>query len=67
MAAIAEKKLQENLDAEIMQVILEDAREGYSDEIVIELQSDNSDEIDNNVERIAAWTKNWLADHPEGV
>jgi adenylate kinase len=50
-----------------MQVILEEARDAYDEEIVIELQSDNSDEIDSNVERIAGWVKNWTKDNPDGV
>jgi len=62
-----EIKLQENLDTEIMQVILEEAREAYDEEIVIELRSDNTDEIDTNVGRIATWVKNWTKDHSEGV
>jgi len=36
----SEKKLDENMDAEIMQVLLEEAREAYDEEIVVELQSD---------------------------
>lgn len=63
----AENKLQENLDSEIMQVILEEARESYNEEIVIELQSNTTDEIDSNVERIAQWVESWILDHPEGV
>jgi adenylate kinase len=59
--------LQENLDSEIMQVILEEARESYNEQIVIELRSDNADEIETNVERISQWVKNWEGDHPEGV
>jgi adenylate kinase len=62
-----ENKLQENLDSEIMQVILEEARESYNEEIVIELQSNTTDEIDSNVERIAQWVESWILDHPEGV
>lgn len=62
-----EKKLQENLDAEIMQVVLEEARESYDEQDVIELQSDNSDEIDSNVERISAWIGHWTRNNPDGV
>ena len=36
----SEKKLSENMEAEIMQVILDEARESYKEEIVIELRSD---------------------------
>lgn len=62
-----EQKLQENLDAEIMQVILEEAKESYDEEIVVELQSNNTDEIDNNVERISVWLQQWSKDHPDGI
>jgi len=34
---------------------------------VIELRSDNVDEIGANVERMAQWVKNWISDHPDGV
>jgi len=47
------------MDAEIMQVLLEEAREGFDEEIVVELQSDSLEDIDGNVERIQAWIENW--------
>jgi adenylate kinase len=53
------KKLEENIDAEIMQVLLEEAREGFDEEIVVELQSDSLEDIDGNVERIQTWIENW--------
>jgi len=62
-----DKKLQENLDAEIMQVILEEAREAYDEEAIIELRSDTTEEIDSNVDRISAWTRHWIQNNPEGV
>ena len=55
----AEAKLQENLDSEIMQVLLEEAREAYDEEIVVELQSDTPDDIEGNVERIEKWVASW--------
>ncbi|PUU74652.1 P-loop containing nucleoside triphosphate hydrolase protein [Tuber borchii] len=61
------KKLQENLDAEIMQVILEEAREAYDEEVIIELRSDTTEEIDSNIDRISAWVKHWIQNNPEGV
>lgn len=54
-----DKKLQENLDAEIMEVILDEARESYDQEIIVELQSDNTDQIDSNVDRIVEWLELW--------
>ncbi|KAJ9642909.1 factor activating pos9 [Coniosporium tulheliwenetii] len=58
-ARLREKKLEENMDAEIMEVLLEEARESYDEEIVVELRSDNAEDIENNVERIEVWIKNW--------
>lgn len=54
-----EKKLQENIDSEIMEVLLEEARSSYAEEIVVELQSNKIEDIDTNVERIEAWVKSW--------
>jgi len=61
------KKLEENMDAEIMQVLLEEAREAFDEEIVVELRSDKLGDIDENVERIETWVEQWKKDHPEGV
>lgn len=60
--AYPEAKLQENLDAEIMDVLLEEARESYDAEIVVELSSDEIEDIDANVERLEDWIKTWRKD-----
>lgn len=62
-----DKKLDENMDAEIMQVLLEEARAAFDEEIVVELRSDDADEVERNVERIEAWVRMWREQHPEGV
>ncbi|KAG7194172.1 factor activating pos9 [Scheffersomyces spartinae] len=62
-----EIKLQENLDCEIMEVILNEAREGYQPEIVIALESNSAEDMDENVDRILAWIDNWVKDHQDGV
>ncbi|KAK5663077.1 hypothetical protein OQA88_6493 [Cercophora sp. LCS_1] len=54
-----EIKLQENLDSEIMEVLLQEAKESYDEEIVVELRSDTSEEMDENLDRIEAWLKQW--------
>ncbi len=59
----AEAKLQENLDSEIMEVLLQEARDSYDEEIVIELTSNTSDEMETNVDRIEAWVKQWKAEN----
>lgn len=48
-----------------MQVLLDEARESYDEQIVIELRSDTTDEVESNVERIEAWVKQWKKDHTE--
>ena len=54
-----EDKLQENLDSEIFEVLLEEARGAYDEEIVVELNSESADDIDTNCERIMAWIDAW--------
>jgi len=57
------KKIQENNTSEIMQTVLEDARESYAHDIVVELQSDNATELDSNVARIVKWIETWSKDN----
>ncbi|KAI9741847.1 MAG: factor activating pos9 [Cirrosporium novae-zelandiae] len=61
-----EVKLQENLDAEIMQVLLSEAQESYVLEIVVELQSDNDEQLEENIDRLQQWITNWEKDHADG-
>ncbi|KAL1650577.1 factor activating pos9 [Didymella pomorum] len=58
-----DKKLDENMDSEIMQVLLDEAREAYKEEIVVELRSDSADDVEGNLERIEQWIENWKKDH----
>lgn len=58
-----ELKLQENLDSEIMEVLLQEARDSYDEEIVVELTSNTSEEVDSNVARIEAWVAQWMKDN----
>jgi len=53
------KKIQENNEAEIMQVVLEEARSSYSAEIVVELKSEGMDDLESNIARILEWIKAW--------
>ena len=53
------KKLTDNMEAEIMQVILDEAREAYQEEIVIELPSSTVEDIEANVERTVGWLRAW--------
>jgi len=57
------KKLEENMDSEIMQVLLDEAREGFREEIVVELRSDKAEDVDGNVERVETWVEGWRRDN----
>ncbi|KAF5312079.1 hypothetical protein D9619_003146 [Psilocybe cf. subviscida] len=59
------KKIQENNEAEIMQVVLDEARSSYAEEIVVELQSETSEDMEANVGRIVEWITNWLKNQEE--
>jgi len=58
-----EAKMQENIDSEIMEVLSQEARESYDEEIVVELQSNTPEEMETNIERIEAWLKQWREDN----
>jgi adenylate kinase len=58
-----EAKLQENLDAEIMDLLIQEARDAYDDEIVVELRSDTAEEMEENLGRIQTWLEQWKQDN----
>lgn len=62
-----DNKIQENLDCEIMEVVWQDAASLYVPEIVIPLASDCVEDMELNVDRIAAWVLTWVENHPSGV
>lgn len=56
------KKIQENNEAEIMNVVLEEAREAYVEEIIVALNSETTDDLESNVSRIVQWIETWRKD-----
>jgi len=55
-----------------MQTVLDDAKESYAEEIVVELKSETTEDLESNVERIITWVKAWQRDRgfsegPEGL
>jgi adenylate kinase len=58
-----EKKRSENMESEIMQIILEEARESYAQEIVHEVQSNKIEDMQANVERAKQWCEQWVKDN----
>ena len=57
------KKLQDNIECEIFQTILDEAKESYQDEIVHELHSNNDRDMKQNVDRILSWISQWSKDN----
>ena len=53
------QKLKENIECEIFQTILEEARSSYKLEIVHELHSNQPEDIDNNTDIICTWIDEW--------
>jgi adenylate kinase len=58
-----DKKVAENVECEIMQVVLEEARESYAAEIVHECASETLEQLDANVDRVVDWLAAWKADN----
>lgn len=54
-----QKKVSENVECEIMQVVLEEAKESYPDEAVHEVQSNTIEELESNVSRVSQWLDAW--------
>ena len=52
-------KLSNNIECEIFQVLLEEARESYKEDIVMPLRSDNVEDISRNVGTLTDWVNNW--------
>ena len=42
-----------------MEVLLEEARDAYEEEIVVELRSDVAEDVEGNVERVERWIESW--------
>jgi len=59
-----ESKLSNNIECEIFQVLLEEAKESYSEEKVIALKSDNIEDISRNVATLTDWVRNWSLPSP---
>jgi len=62
-----EKKRDENVQAEIMQVILDEARDGYAQEIVHEVESNSLEDMEQNIQRVKTWCTQWIEDNVDDL
>ncbi|XP_002158154.1 adenylate kinase isoenzyme 6 [Hydra vulgaris] len=53
------EKIKENVQCEIFQTLLEEALESYNKNIVYELQSNSTEDMERNIEQIMLWINNW--------
>lgn len=58
----SQKKIEENLQAEIFGVVAEEAQKSYDANIVVELQSNALPDMQSNVDRAVQWAQQWLRD-----
>ena len=52
-----DRKVQENVQCEIMRVVEEEARESYAADVVQYLDSNTADDMEDNTERVLAWLR----------
>jgi adenylate kinase len=57
------KKVNENMECEIMKVVLDSAKESYAEEVVQELPSNSTEEMESNMARIEGWVDHWIANN----
>lgn len=48
-----------------MEVLLQEARDSYDEEIIVELTSNTNEELEMNVERIQGWLTQWKEDNKD--
>ena len=53
----AQKKIDENIECEIFGELKEEVEESYKSEIILELQSNETDEMQTNLDAVAARVK----------
>uniref|UniRef100_A0A8C8ULK1 Adenylate kinase isoenzyme 6 n=1 Tax=Peromyscus maniculatus bairdii TaxID=230844 RepID=A0A8C8ULK1_PERMB len=58
-----EKKLQDNTQCEIFQVLYEEARASYREEIVHQLPSNEQEQMEANINQISKWIEQWVKEH----
>ena len=57
------KKLNDNIECEIFQTLLEEARDSYKSDVVHELKSNTPDQMEENLDNIIQWLEEWKANH----
>jgi adenylate kinase len=53
------KKITENVQAEIMQVVFDEAMDSYKPEIILELQSNTNEDMEKNIANVLSLISKW--------
>ncbi|KAJ3345994.1 hypothetical protein HDU83_003528 [Entophlyctis luteolus] len=61
------KKITENIECEIMDVVHQEARDSYDKDIVVELRSESLQDMEQNIARIEEWIMSWRSDNIKTV
>lgn len=56
----SEKKRSENVEAEIMRVVADEAIESYDEGVVVEVDNNTLEDGENLMERVKGWYKAWM-------
>ncbi|KYN01876.1 PREDICTED: adenylate kinase isoenzyme 6 [Cyphomyrmex costatus] len=59
----SKKKLESNIEAEIFEIVIQEARDLFEPELVHELTNDTPDELMNSIDRICQWVEQWKIDN----
>ncbi|XP_053693309.1 adenylate kinase isoenzyme 6 homolog [Sabethes cyaneus] len=54
-----EHKVRSNMECEIFQIPLDEAKDSYRSEIIYELQSDKDSDLEENLTKVNEWLENW--------
>lgn len=60
------KKLENNIQCEIFQTLLDEARNAYKENIVYQLISNTPDDMNSNIDRICQWIETYKIQHNDG-
>ena len=58
----SDTKRWENLECEILQVVLDEAREAYDPNIVVEVPSNTVEDMEATLARVKIWMEQWMQD-----
>ncbi|KOB78762.1 Uncharacterized protein OBRU01_00976 [Operophtera brumata] len=59
MMANGGKKLEDNIQCEIFEILLQEAQDSYKPEIIKELQNNTEEQLASNVQTIVEWIERW--------